>query len=410
MQTIESACSSQCMPGYFGIQGRSKCCWECFRCQDGHVKSKYGQQKCEKCADGYVANANRSACIKLIEQYLAWNNGEAVVICVISFAAALLVLVSLSVFIRLRDTPIVKASSRELSYGLLATLFLLFLTPVVWIGSPTKTTCILRPITTALLMTIATSILSVRAYRYVCIFEVKFHKKSTKLQSIPSQFVSIFISTLFPLAAITIWFTFFPPDTSKRIIFDRKSPQLYKECNIETQYLTVALGMYLLFLSIVCCAMAFQTRKLPEVFNDAKWLAMTIFTQNIVWFASSIVYIARPNDRAMIMSINVVLCGLVIWAFNFLPKFIIIIKHPERNKKEFVSRQIFMMTKLRFDQQHPGSSRRRAIEGYMKRNSGFESSSPVTRASDRALANGIEPQNVTLEISSEEMHTEKETW
>ena len=404
-QRTSSACSLQCKPGYFGIQGRSKCCWECFKCQDGHVKSSQGQSVCVKCGNGYVANTNKTECIKLIEQHLDWTNAEAIAICIVSFSGAILVLLSLVVFIRLRDTPIVKASSRELSYFLLVTLFLIFMTPIVWIGSPSKITCVLRPLTTAVLMTITTSVLSVRAYRYVCIFQVKFHKKSTKLQTIQSQLVSILISTLFPVAAITILFTFYPPHSSKRVIFDNDSPQLYKECNAETQFLNIGLGIYLLFLSIVCCAMAFQTRKLPEVFNDAKWLAMTIFTQNIVWFASTIVYIARPNDRAMIMSLNVVLCGLVIWAFNFLPKLTVIIKYPERNKKEFVSRQIFMMTRMKFDQEHPGTSRGKVIERFTKRNSGFEATSPAAETPNAENRKGVELTNIKLEVPTKQNNT-----
>lgn len=401
MQRVESACSSQCKPGYFGIQGRSKCCWECFRCQDGHVKSVHGQQNCKRCPDGYITNINRTECIKLVEQYLDWRSPEAIIICFVSFSGALLVLISLSIFIRLKDTPIVKASSRELSYLLLVTLFLVFLTPVLWIGSPTETKCTLRPVTTAIFMTITTSILSVRAYRYVCIFQSKFHKKSTKLQSIQSQFVSVFVSTLFPVAAITISFTFFPPETSKREVVDKATPKVYKECNIETQYLTVGLGLYLLILSIVCCAMAFQTRKLPEVFNDAKWLAMTIFTQNIIWFASTVVYIARPNDRAMAMSLNVVLCGLVILGFNFLPKIFIIIKYPEKNKREFVSRQIFMMTRLRFDQEHPGTLRAKAVEKYVRNNHGYESNTPpLKETTPAAEIDGMKLKNIQLEIPS----------
>ena len=394
-----SACSLQCKPGYFGIQGRSRCCWECFKCQDGYAKPSYGQSKCVKCDDDYVANANRTECIKLTEHHLNWTNVEAIMICVLSFSGAILVLLSLAMFIRLKDTPIVKASSRELSYLLLVTLFLIFLTPTVWIGRPSKTTCILRPTTTSLLMTITTSVLSVRAYRYVCIFQANFHKKSTKLQSIQSQLVSIFVATLFPIATITISFTFYPPKTAKRIIFDSNAPLVYKECNHQTQYLTVGLGLYLFFLSVICCAMAFQTRKLPEVFNDAKWLAMTIFTQNIVWFASTTVYIARPNDRALIMSLNVVLCGFIIWGFNYLPKLLIIIKHPERNKREFVSRQIFMMTRLRFDQEHPGTPRARAVAKYLKKSSEFDSSSTIAEVIPGSDSPDTKLHKVVLQVS-----------
>ena len=406
-EKINSACSLQCKPGYFGIQGRSKCCWECFKCQDGHVKSSYGQAQCEKCADDYLTNTNRTECIKMTEHHLNWTNTEAILICILSFLGGILVVLTLAVFTRLKNTPIVKASCRELSYLLLVTLLLIFLTPLVWIGKPTRTTCILRPLTTAIFMTTTTSVLSVRAYRYVCIFQASFYKKSTKLQTIRSQFLSIFILTLFPIAAITISFTFYPPNTTKRVVFDRDSPQVYKECNQETQFLTIGSGIYLLFLSVVCCAMAFQTRKLPEVFNDAKWLAMTIFTQNIVWFASTTVYIARPNDRAMVMSINVVLCGLIIWGFNFLPKLVTIIRFPERNRREFVSRQIFMMTKLRFDQEHPGHSRTKAIEHYIRRNPDLDSTSTIAETISERPNSDAKLSKIVLELPSEEIENQE---
>eukprot|EP00795_Rhopilema_esculentum_P008073 gene8073-13989_t len=371
-QVSRSSCSKPCAPGYFGIPGKSKCCWECFRCQDGFVKWWYGEDSCKKCSDDYVTNANKTQCIKLIERYLHWSDVEAIVICVISFSGGILVLVSLILFIRLRSTPIVKASSLELSYFLLVTLLMIFLTPAIYIGKPTKILCIMRPMSTGLLMAIATSILSVRAYRYMCIFKLKFHKKATKLQGLSSQFASVFVASLSPVGVIAIYFAFQNPHVVNRIVLDKDSPKVYTECNLETQYVSLGLAGYLLCLSVVCCALAFRTRKLPEVFNDAKWLAMTIFTQNIVWFASMTIYIARHNDRAMVMCINVFVSGFVIWGFNFLPKLVTIILHPERNRRDVVSRQIFMMTRHRVDRDHPGKIEAKAVERYLRRGSNGE--------------------------------------
>ena len=389
----QSACSKPCKPGYFAIPGKSKCCWECFKCQDGHAKRDYGQTKCVKCPNGFIPNQNRTECIKLIERFLHWKEPIAIVILVTSFLGAVLVLISLILYIRLRETPIVKASSRELSYFLLIALFLIFLTPLVYIGSPTRVMCILRPLCTGLLMTIATSILSVRAYRYLCIFRSKFHLKATKLQSLSSQFISVFACSLLLGAAMAIYFTFYPPQVSKRMVFEKEEanslPRLYKECNIATQNLNLVLATYLVLLSIICCGLAFQTRKLPEVFNDAKWLAMTMFTQNIVWFGAMTIYIARRNDRAMVMCVNIVISGFVIWIFNFMPKLIMLLIHPERNKKEIISKQIFNMTQRRLVKDFPGPKRSQAIERYLAASPDDNSNTGrISRNSTSSIGNG----------------------
>merc|ERR1712189_18006 len=86
---------------------------------------------------------------------------------------------------------------------------------------------------------------------------------------------------------------------------------------------------------------------------------------NIIWFASLTVYLVRRNERPLIMPISAVLSGFVIWAFNFLPKLLVILMHPERNRKEVISRQIFKATCKRVDKKVLSRSRSRGVRNYL---------------------------------------------
>eukprot|EP00794_Sanderia_malayensis_P011812 gene11812-13036_t len=421
-----SICSEACKPGYFGIAGKNKCCWKCTECQQDHVKADYGQQTCDKCPNGYMSNNNHTACIMMIEKYLRWSDAAVIALLTTSFTCASLVLLTLFCFVWFRDTPIIKASNRELSYLLLITLFLLFLEPLVFIGLPTEYTCLLRPAGTGLLTTIATAILSVRAYRYLCIFKAKMYQKSRKLQGLASQFLSIFVCTLPPLAAIPILYTFYKPQPVIRVVFEADGhvnnnsddfyadsqhlPKAYKDCGLPSQHMSMAMATYVILLTMVCCTLAFRTRKLPEVFSDARWLAMTMFANNVIGSASITLYLLRRNDRPMIMAVSIVASGFVLWVFNFLPKLVVILMHPERNKRNVINQQIFSMARRNVNKQITARARTYAIqaqestvaaddaskwdtrESYTKKISNDESNSTVL--TDLNTSNGLHPPSI----------------
>ncbi len=77
-------------------------------------------------------------------KYLEWSNVESIIAVVFSCVGILITLFVTLIFIQYRDTPVVKSSSRELCYIILAGIFLGYICPFTLIAHPTVTSCYLQ--------------------------------------------------------------------------------------------------------------------------------------------------------------------------------------------------------------------------------------------------------------------------
>ncbi len=83
-------------------------------------------------------------CKPLPLKYLEWSNVESIIAVVFSCVGILVTLFVTLIFIQYRDTPVVKSSSRELCYIILAGIFLGYICPFTLIAHPTVTSCYLQ--------------------------------------------------------------------------------------------------------------------------------------------------------------------------------------------------------------------------------------------------------------------------
>ena len=349
-QVPTSICSWPCKPGHYGVAGKTKCCWLCAMCPPGYVKTSYGQESCTKCLEGRISNNNKTKCLKVSQIHLKWEDKQSILMLSLCSVGVLVIFSTLAKFVQLRRTPLIKASNKELSLLMLFTLFLGFLLPLLYIGKPIHIICKIQPIAFGTIYTTTTAILVMRTYRYLCIFNAKIHQSTKKLQSVQSQFLGVFAFTLAPILLSITWFLFFNNEThlirdtlEYKTEFDEQ-PVLYLGCTNWPQYLHLPLLSYIAFLSGICCVLAFRTRKLPEVFSDAKWLAMTVFTLTMLWFPVIVLYYSQVRLRTSVMCWTIIFSNFITWGFTFLPKLKIILLHPEKNRKDLVQREVFNVT------------------------------------------------------------------
>ncbi|MRJ01806.1 hypothetical protein FDP72_25215, partial [Escherichia coli] len=76
----------------------------------------------------------------------------------------------LGLFIHYRDTPIVRANNRNLSYVLLISLMLCFFCSLMFIGEPRRVTCVLRQMTFGVVFSIALSAILAKTFIVVVAF------------------------------------------------------------------------------------------------------------------------------------------------------------------------------------------------------------------------------------------------
>ena len=103
-----------------------------------------GATDCTPCPREYWSNEGRDECLLKTIEYLSYHEPMGIALTVVSLMGAVLSLSTVSIFLYHKETPVIKASNFDLSCLLLFSLFLCFLCPLTFIGSPTVWTCILR--------------------------------------------------------------------------------------------------------------------------------------------------------------------------------------------------------------------------------------------------------------------------
>ncbi|CAF1138269.1 unnamed protein product, partial [Didymodactylos carnosus] len=96
--------------------------------------------------------------------------------------------------------------------------------------------------------------------------------------------------------------------------------------------------IYNALLITICTVYAVRTRKVPENFNETKFIGFTCYTTCIIWLAFlPIYYTAYDNGRHQVhittLCITISLSATVALVCLFSPKVYIILVHPEKNMR-----------------------------------------------------------------------------
>ncbi|NXW04590.1 GRM4 protein, partial [Fregetta grallaria] len=339
-QLPSSICSLPCKPGERKklVKG-IPCCWHCERC-DGY-QYQLDEFHCKRCHFNERPNENHTSCTPIPIIKLEWSSPWAVVpvfIAIVGIIATLFVVIT---FVRYNDTPIVKASGRELSYVLLTGIFLCYATTFLMIAEPDLSTCSLRRIFLGLGMSISYAALLTKTNRIYRIFEQgKKSVSAPRFISPASQLVITFSLISLQLVGVCIWFIVDPSHSVIDYEDQRTTnPHFARgilKCDISDLSLICLLG-YSMLLMVTCTVYAIKTRGVPETFNEAKPIGFTMYTTCIVWLAFIPIFFGTSQSaekmyiQTTTLTISVSLSASVSLGMLYMPKVYIILFHPEQN-------------------------------------------------------------------------------
>ena len=89
--------------------------------------------QCVQCPESHYANSEKNHCLQKSVSFLAYEEPLGMGLTITALDFSVLTAVVLVVFVKHRDTPIVKANNRVLSYTLLLTLIICFLSCLLYI-------------------------------------------------------------------------------------------------------------------------------------------------------------------------------------------------------------------------------------------------------------------------------------
>ncbi|XP_026230775.1 extracellular calcium-sensing receptor-like [Anabas testudineus] len=335
-QVPTSLCSNVCPVGTrkAQIKGKPTCCFDCIQCTDGTIANSTAEFT--SCPQEYWSNDRRDGCFPKTIEFLTYQEPMGIAVTVVSLLGASLSLATVMVFIRYRETPVIKASNSELSCFLL----LCFLCPLTFIGRPTVWTCMLRH--TAFAVTFALCISSVLGKTIVVVtaFKATFPGNSAAIKFGPAQQRIIVCScTVMQILICILWLKLNPP--FPEMVFKYSNKKIVLECNPGSEAAFYAVLGYIGLLAIICLVLAFLARKLPDNFNEAKFITFSMLIFCTVWITFIPAYISSPGKFTVAAETFAILSsafGLLICIF--VPKCYIILIKPEKNTKRHVMGKI----------------------------------------------------------------------
>ncbi|XP_024843213.1 metabotropic glutamate receptor 5 isoform X2 [Bos taurus] len=326
---IRSVCSEPCEKGQIKVirKGEVSCCWTCTPCKENEYV--FDEYTCKACQLGSWPTDDLTGCDLIPVQYLRWGDPEPIAAVVFACLGLLATLFVTAIFIIYRDTPVVKSSSRELCYIILAGICLGYLCTFCLIAKPKQIYCYLQRIGIGLSPAMSYSALVTKTNRIARILagsKKKICTKKPRFMSACAQLVIAFILICIQLGIIVALFIMEPPD----IMHDYPSiREVYLICNTTNLGVVTPLG-YNGLLILSCTFYAFKTRNVPANFNEAKYIAFTMYTTCIIWLAFVPIYFGS-NYKIITMCFSVSLSATVALGCMFVPKVYIILAKPERN-------------------------------------------------------------------------------
>ncbi|KAI4905617.1 hypothetical protein NFI96_022334 [Prochilodus magdalenae] len=353
---IKSVCSEPCDKGQIKVirKGEVSCCWTCTPCKENEFV--FDEYTCRACELGswpthdltgasydfgalarfimldVLSNSNiscLSGCDLIPVEYLRWGDPEPIAAVVFSCLGLMATFFVTAVFVVYRDTPVVKSSSRELCYIILAGICMGYLCTFCLIAKPHVVHCYLQRLGVGLSPAMSYSALVTKTNRIARILagsKKKICTKKPRFMSACAQLAIAFILILLQLSIIVALFVLEPPD----VIFDYPSiREVNLICNTTNLGVVAPLG-YNGLLIMSCTFYAFKTRNVPANFNEAKYIAFTMYTTCIIWLAFVPIYFGS-NYKIVTMCFSVSLSATVALGCMFVPKVYIILAKPERN-------------------------------------------------------------------------------
>ncbi|XP_072006891.1 vomeronasal type-2 receptor 26-like [Engystomops pustulosus] len=340
-ETPRSQCSENCPRGSRKMKDSKKpiCCYDCVLCPEGEISNMTDSEECIKCLPNEWSGGQRDQCFPKLEEFLAFSDGLSLALSSIAVIFWTISVLIFGIYVSHKNTPVVKANNKNLSFILLISLSMCFLCVFLFIGRPVDRTCKLRQIVFGVIFSVCLS--SVFAKTIMVYMAFKISRSGSPWKKLIAVKVSSSIVVLVSSVEVIIsvvWLYFSPPyleqDTQS---YQRK---VVIQCNEGSQVGFFALLGYLFLLASISFIVAYLARTLPDRFNEAKYITFSMLVFCSVWITMVPTYLSTKGKNMVAVEIFSILASSAgLLSFIFFPKcYIILIKPQMKQNNNYIHR------------------------------------------------------------------------
>nr|QED12504.1 taste receptor type 1 member 3 [Myotis davidii] len=332
-----SQCSRQCQEGQVRrVKGFHSCCYDCVDCKAGSYQRSPDDLFCTPCAQDQWSPDRSLRCFPRRPRCLAW--GEPAVLLLLALLGLVLglALAALGLFVRHRDSPLVRASGGLRACFGLACLGLVCLSVLLLPGWPSPAGCLAQQPLMHLPLTGCLSTLFLQAAQIFVEAELPpswADRLRGHLQG-PRAWLAVLLAVLVEAALCTWYLVAFPPE----VVMDWQvlPTEVLVRCRVRSW---VGLGLVHAahgVLASLCFLGTFLVHRQPGRHDSARSLAFAMLAYFITWvsFVPLFANMHVAYQPAVQMGTSL-LCVLGILAAFHLPKCYLLLRQPAGNPPEF---------------------------------------------------------------------------